>query len=76
MRMLEPQELYNAQGFPKSYQINIDITDKFGVSKRLSKKAQVRMCGNSVCPPLAALLVGLNVPEMAVSKKEKSMELA
>lgn len=30
----------------------------------LIKTAQVRMVGNSVCPPLAAALVRANCPEM------------
>lgn len=59
MRMLEPHELYAAQGFPADYRINIPYQ-----ARPLSKKAQVRMCGNSVCPPLAAALVKANVPEM------------
>lgn len=56
MRMLQPRELYRAQGFPEDYLIDIDFN-----GKRLSKRAQVRMCGNSVCPPLAAALVKANV---------------
>lgn len=59
MRMLEPHELYAAQGFPKSYVIAPIIN-----GKPLPKYAQVRMCGNSVCPPLAAAIVRANVPEM------------
>ena len=55
MRMLQPRELYRAQGFPEDYLIDIDFN-----GKRLSKRAQVRMCGNSVCPPLAAALVKAN----------------
>lgn len=66
MRMLEPHELYAAQGFPSSYVIAPTIN-----GRRLPKHAQVRMCGNSVCPPLAAALVRVNVPEMAAwSRKE------
>ena len=61
MRMLEPHELYAAQGFPRSYIIAPLIN-----GKRLPKHAQVRMCGNSVCPPLAAAIVKANVPEMAI----------
>lgn len=49
LRMLTPAELYRAQGFPDSYQIAPEIG-----GKRLSKTAQVRMCGNSVCPPIAS----------------------
>ena len=51
MRMLTPRELYRAQGFDDSYRIEIEHE-----GKRLSKAAQIRMCGNSVCPPLAAAL--------------------
>lgn len=59
MRMLEPRELYRAQGFPESYQIAPVIN-----GKPLPKRAQVRMCGNSVSPPLAAALARANVPEL------------
>jgi DNA (cytosine-5)-methyltransferase 1 len=54
MRMLQPRELYTAQGFPASY-----IIDRGADGRPLSKAAQVRMCGNSVCPPLAEALVRL-----------------
>jgi DNA (cytosine-5)-methyltransferase 1 len=60
MRMLEPRELYAAQGFPAGYIIAPEVN-----GKRLSKSAQVRMCGNSVCPPVAAAIVKANVPELA-----------
>lgn len=60
MRMLEPHELYAAQGFPQDYIIAPTIN-----GRRIPKHAQVRMCGNSVCPPLAAALVRANLPEMA-----------
>lgn len=56
MRMLEPHELYAAQGFPANY-----IHDRTATGKRLSKASQVRMCGNSVCPPVAAALVRANL---------------
>lgn len=56
MRMLVPRELYRAQGFPDSYRIDFSIS-----GKPLSKAAQIRMCGNSVCPPIAAALVAANV---------------
>ena len=55
MRMLSPRELFRAQGFPDSYVIDPSIG-----GRPLSKTAQVRMCGNSVCPPLAAALVRAN----------------
>lgn len=60
MRMLEPHELYAAQGFPSSYVIAPVIN-----GRRLPKHAQVRMCGNSVSPPMAAALARANVPELA-----------
>lgn len=51
MRMLEPRELYNAQGFPADY-----IIDRTADGRRLSKSAQVQMVGNSVSPhPLRAI---------------------
>lgn len=72
MRMLEPHELYAAQGFPASYVI-APVID----GKPLPKYAQVRMCGNSVCPPLAAALVRANVPEMmAWAPKEIKKRIA
>lgn len=55
MRMLTPRELARAQGFPDSY-----ILDPIVNGKPLSKTAQVRMIGNSVCPPLAKALVEAN----------------
>lgn len=59
MRMLEPHELFAAQGFPSDYR-HSTLPD----GRRLPKHAQVRMCGNSVCPPIAAALVAANVPEL------------
>lgn len=53
MRMLTPRELFRAQGFPDEYQIDPPGPD----GKPLTKTAQIRMCGNSVCPPLAAAIV-------------------
>ncbi len=52
MRMLAPRELYRAQGFPESYKIDIPFN-----GKPMTKTAQVRMVGNSVCPPLARAIV-------------------
>lgn len=61
MRMLQPRELYRAQGFPDSYRIDIEYR-----GKPLNKTAQVRMVGNSVCPPLARAIVAANyVPAKA-----------
>ncbi|WP_034609577.1 DNA cytosine methyltransferase [Desulfovibrio aminophilus] len=58
MRMLQPRELYRAQGFPDSYVIDLEHE-----GRALSKSDQVRLCGNSVCPPMAAALVRANYAE-------------
>ncbi len=58
LRMLTPRELYRAQGFPDSYAI-----DRGADGRALTKTAQVRMCGNSVCPPLARAIVAANYAE-------------
>lgn len=60
MRMLTPRERFRAQGFPDSYIIDHGI-DENGEQVSLSLDAQGRMCGNSVCPPLAEALVRANV---------------
>lgn len=66
MRMLTPRELARAQGFPDSY-----ILDPVGPSGRpLSKAAQIRMIGNSVCPDVAEALVRANFPDMANDETE------
>ncbi len=67
MRMLQPRELYRAQGFPESYQI-----ERGADGRTLSKAAQVRMCGNSVCPPLAQALVRANYAEQADQPERKA----
>jgi DNA (cytosine-5)-methyltransferase 1 len=67
LRMLSPRELFRAQGFPDSYIIDYGIGES-GERIPLTKSAQVRMCGNSVCPPLAAALVGANVPELSIRR--------
>lgn len=58
LRMLTPRELYRAQGFPDSY-----IIDQTIDGRPLTKTAQVRMVGNSVCPPLAFSLAKANYVE-------------
>lgn len=59
LRMLTPRELFRAQGFPESY-----VIDRGADGRKLPKDAQVRMCGNSVCPPLACALVAANLGEL------------
>lgn len=64
LRMLAPRELYRAQGFPDSYRI-----DQGADGRPLTKTAQVRMCGNSVCPPLARALVAANYADPALARR-------
>ncbi|XGI79981.1 DNA cytosine methyltransferase [Enterobacter hormaechei] len=64
MRMLQPHELYRAQGFPEWYIIDRDYR---GV--KYAKDKQVARCGNAVPPPFAEALVRANLPELC-SKKE------
>jgi DNA (cytosine-5)-methyltransferase 1 len=64
LRMLTPRELYRAQGFPESYQI-----DTGGDGRPLTKTAQVRMCGNSVCPPMSKAIVGANYTELQSARR-------
>lgn len=65
LRMLSPRELYRAQGFPETY-----VIDRGADGRAMTKTAQVRMCGNSVCPPLARAIVAANY------KEQQSMEQA
>lgn len=58
MRMLQPRELFNAQGFPPEY-----IIDKDYKGHEYSKTKQVARCGNAVTPPVATALVRANLPE-------------
>lgn len=63
MRMLQPHELYRAQGFPEWYIIDQDYR---GV--KYAKDKQVARCGNAVPPPFAEALVRANLPDMCLKK--------
>lgn len=65
MRMLQPHELYAAQGFPTWYIIDRDYT-----GTKYAKDKQVARCGNAVPPPFAEALVRANLPEMCIERKE------
>jgi DNA (cytosine-5)-methyltransferase 1 len=64
MRMLTPRELFRAQGFRDDYIIDPLVQDKRVKTREklipMPKTAQVRMCGNSVCPDVAEALVRAN----------------
>ncbi|WP_313064099.1 DNA cytosine methyltransferase [Atlantibacter hermannii] len=64
MRMLQPHELYRAQGFPEWYIIDRDYR---GV--KYAKDTQVARCGNAVPPPFAEALVRANLPELCLVKE-------
>jgi DNA (cytosine-5)-methyltransferase 1 len=66
MRMLEPHELFAAQGFPADY-----IIDRDYMGNRYPKAAQVARCGNAVPPQFAEHLVRANLPELCVGKVQK-----
>lgn len=57
MRMLQPHELYKAQGFPDNY-----IIDRGHDGRQFTKTEQVHMCGNSVSPPPMAAIARANSP--------------
>lgn len=65
MRMLQPHELYAAQGFPSWYIIDQDYS-----GKKYAKDKQVARCGNAVPPPFAEALVRANLPELCVAREE------
>jgi DNA (cytosine-5)-methyltransferase 1 len=55
MRMLSPRELFRAQGFPEGY-----VIDRMADGKPVTKTDQIRLCGNSVSPPVAKALLAAN----------------
>jgi DNA (cytosine-5)-methyltransferase 1 len=74
MRMLAARELFRAQGFSDAYVIDRAwlIHPQTGEIKvvNLTKTEQIRMCGNSVCPPLAKALVAANSPDLSAWNKD------
>ena len=66
MRMLQPHELYRAQGFPEWYIIDQDYR-----GNRYAKDKQVARCGNAVPPPFAEALVRSNLPELCATQQRE-----
>jgi DNA (cytosine-5)-methyltransferase 1 len=62
LRMLTTRERARAQGFGDEYEL-----EHVGLAKPLSKTAQGRMIGNSVCPDVAAAIVRANFHRRAVA---------
>lgn len=59
LRMLTPRELFDCQGFPPDYIIDVDAD-----GRAYPKSEQVARCGNAVCPPIPTALVRANLPEL------------
>lgn len=67
LRMLQPSELYKAQGFPDDY-----IISHGADGKPFTKTQQVHMCGNSVSPPPMAALARANDPWRMTERQAKA----
>lgn len=67
LRMLQPSELYKAQGFPDDY-----IISHGADGKPFTKTQQVHMCGNSVSPPPMAALARANDPWKMAERQAKA----
>lgn len=61
LRMLQPRELYRAQGSPDDYRI-----DHGHDGRKFTKSEQVQMCGNSVSPPYVTAIARENDPWKAL----------
>ena len=70
MRMLTPRELARAQGFPDWY-----VLEHTADGAPITKTAQVRGIGNSVCPPIAAALASANYSPQEYPVPEFDMPL-
>ena len=67
LRMLQPAELYKAQGFPGDY-----IISHGADGKPFTKTQQVHMCGNSVSPPPMAALAMVNDPWRVAERQSEA----
>ena len=69
MRMLQPRELFNAQGFPSDYIIDHDAD-----GHPYAKSKQVARCGNAVTPQVPAALVRANLPEECIDENKEAKQ--
>lgn len=71
LRMLTPRELARAQGFPDDYILDrgwfIDAKAPTGEWRPTTKTDQVRLIGNSVCPPVAAAIARANLADLVAT---------
>ncbi|MCA3184862.1 MAG: DNA cytosine methyltransferase [Cupriavidus sp.] len=70
LRMLQPRELYLAQGFPLHYEIEVGHDGRV-----FTKEKQVRMCGNSVSPHHGAAVIAANCAHLRVFSGEDERRL-
>ncbi|MBR3771636.1 MAG: DNA cytosine methyltransferase [Clostridium sp.] len=70
LRMLNPEELKLAQGFPRDY-----IIDRYADGTAVSISERVRRIGNSVCPGLAKALTYANVPYLKVGERMPNLQI-
>ena len=75
LRMLQPRELYNAQGFPAGYVIDWGLGED-GERVTFTKTAKVRMCGNAVPPQFSAALAAANCPGLRVHRDRRAVRAA
>ncbi|WP_336769773.1 DNA cytosine methyltransferase [Bacillus bombysepticus] len=69
LRMLQPRELFNAQGFSEDY-----IIDKDHEGNKYPKWKQVARCGNAVPPVFSEQLVRANLPEICVGAGKRQLK--
>lgn len=70
LRMLSPEELKLAQGFPIDY-----IIDTYADGTPVTISEQVKRIGNSVCPGLSKVLTEANVPYLKVGERLPNMRI-
>ncbi|GAB6497101.1 hypothetical protein bcgnr5390_11250 [Bacillus luti] len=69
LRMLQPRELFKAQGFSEDY-----IIDKDYEGNKYPKWKQVARCGNAVPPVFSEQLVRANLPEICVGSGRRQLK--
>lgn len=70
LRMLQPRELYSAQGFPRHYEIEVGHDGRV-----FTKEKQVRMCGNSVSPHHGAAVIAANCSHLIEFSRDDERRL-
>lgn len=70
LRMLKPEELKLAQGFPEDY-----IISRYMDGSKVTVKEQVMRIGNSVVPIMAKALVEANCSYLKIGERMKNMRI-